>query len=131
MTRKTNTTPMLRGSASHRRTQGDYLRTLLDRVTLETWGDVIDATVAKAKEGDPQARAWLASYLMGRATTEALAPLAVMVQAIGGNDPLVNALAKPAIDRFKYPTLHGNDDAVDTIKAMIADELPAHVQGEP
>lgn len=131
MTRKTNTEPMLRGSATHRRTQSDYLRTLLDRVTLETWGDVVDATVTRAKEGDAQARAWLASYLVGRPVTDAPSPLGVMVQAIGGDDPLVSALARPAIDRFKYPALHTGDEAENTIKAMIADELPAHLRGEP
>ncbi len=40
MTRKTETEPMLRGHAKHRRTQSDYMGALLDRVTLETWGDV-------------------------------------------------------------------------------------------
>lgn len=131
MTRKTETAPMLRGSATHRRTQSDYLRTLLDRVTLETWGDVVDATVAKAKEGDAQARAWLASYLVGRPATDAPSPLGVMVQAIGGDDPLVSALANPAIRRFKYPSLASDDATEDTIKAMIADELPAHLRGQP
>ncbi|EIL88669.1 hypothetical protein AB7849_05010 [Rhodanobacter sp. 115] len=131
MTRKTNTDPMLRGSVTHRRTQSDYLRTLLDRVTLETWGDVVEATVTHAKEGDAQARAFLASYLVGRPAMDAPSPLAVMVQAIGGDDPLVSALAEPAIDRFKYPTLHAGDEAEATIKAMIADELPDHLQGNP
>src|SRR5690348_1351844 len=50
MTRKTETEPMLRGRASHRRTQSDYMGALLDRVTLETWGEVIDVTVTRAKD---------------------------------------------------------------------------------
>lgn len=130
MTRKTNTTPMLRGSASHRRTQSDYLRMLLDRVTLETWGEVIDATVARAKEGDAQARAWLASYLMGRATTEAPAPLAVMVQAIGGDDPLVTELADNVARRLCYGG-SGLEAARDEAAQRIAEELPDHVHDEP
>lgn len=67
MTRKTETEPMLRGHAKHRRTQSDYMGALLDRVTLETWGDMVDATVAKAKAkgGEAQARAFLAAYLVG------------------------------------------------------------------
>jgi hypothetical protein len=130
MTRKTHTDPMLRGSATHRRTQGDYLRTLLDRVTLETWGDVIDATIAKAKEGDATARTFLAAYLVGRPTMDAPEPLHVMAQAIGGDDPLVSVLAKPAMDRIKFPLSHASDAVADNIKAMIADELPAHIRGE-
>jgi len=43
---------------------------LLDRVTLETWGEVIDATVSAAKAGDPHARTWLAAYLLGKPQAE-------------------------------------------------------------
>ena len=49
----------------------------LDRVTLESWGEIVDATVAAAKSGDTQARAWLTAYLLGKPQVEAPTPLAV------------------------------------------------------
>lgn len=78
------------------------MATLLDRVTLETWGEIVDATVASAKSGDTQARAWLAAYLLGKPQVEAPTPLAVIVQRITGNDELVTELALPAISQLRY-----------------------------
>jgi hypothetical protein len=131
MTRKTETEPVLRGRAPHRRTQTDYMGALLDRVPLETWGEVIDATVAKAKDGDAQARAFLAAYLVGKPAHDAPEPLAVTAARLSGNDPLVATLAKPAIDRFEYPTIHRDDESHAAIRALVADELPAHIEPQP
>jgi hypothetical protein len=123
MKRDAETQPLLRGRSTHRRTQSDYLAALLDRVTLETWGEVIDATVAAAKSGDAQARTWLAAYLVGKPQAEAPTPLALIVQRISGDDELVKRLAEPEIDRRRYPILHSDDDAKTAIKAQIAAEL--------
>jgi hypothetical protein len=131
MTRKTETEPMLRGRAPHRRTQSDYMGALLDRVTLETWGEVIDATVAKAKAGDAQARAFLASYLVGKPQHDAPEPLDVTAARISGNDALARTLARPAIDRWKYPTLSAREDAEAAIVEGIAAELLAHIEPQP
>ncbi|MBC7603755.1 MAG: hypothetical protein H7255_13990 [Ramlibacter sp.] len=49
----------------HRRAEGDYMSVLLDAVTLDDWRAVINNAKKRAKDGDPQARAWLAQYLMG------------------------------------------------------------------
>ncbi|MDN5863968.1 MAG: hypothetical protein L0I62_01945 [Gammaproteobacteria bacterium] len=117
----------LRGQAPHRRTQSDYMATLLDRVTPEAWGEVIDATVATAKSGDAQARAWLASYLLGRPKAEAPSPLDVTAERISGEDALVAKLAHPAIDRFKYPMLHDDDEEAAAINARIAAELAERI----
>ena len=68
---ETQDEPVLRGRSKHRRTQSDYLAALLDRVTLDTWNEIIDATVAAAKSGDARARAWLADYLVGKPQVEA------------------------------------------------------------
>ena len=38
---------------------------LLDAVTLDHWRAVINNAKKRAKDGDQQARAWLAQYLMG------------------------------------------------------------------
>ncbi|MGH8118343.1 MAG: hypothetical protein ACREPY_18430 [Rhodanobacteraceae bacterium] len=131
MSRKPETEPMLRGRAAHRRTQHDYMGALLDRVTLETWGEVIDATVTKAKEGDAQARAFLAAYLVGKPMHEASSPLDVTAARIRGSDALVSRLAKPAIDRVRFPYAHEDDDADDAIRASVAAELPAHIEPQP
>ncbi|TAM94155.1 MAG: hypothetical protein EPN40_12170 [Rhodanobacteraceae bacterium] len=128
MTRKTVTVPMLRGHAPHRRTQADYMAALLDRVPLETWGEVIDVTIAKAKEGDAPARAWLAAYLVGKPTAEAQTPLAVTAARLRGEDPLVQAVAVTAISRQRFPLAHLDDDGDDDIRNAIAAELPEHIQ---
>ncbi len=37
-------------------------------------------------------------------------PMNIVVQQLSGADPVVEKLAKPAIDRELYPSTHGNDD---------------------
>lgn len=122
MTRKAETEPMLRGRAPHRRTQTDYMAALLDRVPLETWGEVIDATVAKARDGDAQARAFLAAYLVGKPTTEAATPLAITMQRVSGDDSLVDTLTDDATN------WRMDDDEKDAIREAIAAELSAHIE---
>jgi hypothetical protein len=53
----------IKGTAKHHRTEGDYMSTLLDTVKLEDWEDVVSSALSLAKQGDAQARAWLAQYL--------------------------------------------------------------------
>jgi hypothetical protein len=114
---------LIKGTANHRRTEGDYMSTLLDTVTLEDWQDVVSNALAAAKQGNAQARAWLAQYLVGKPAGKAPTLLTVVVQQLNGNNPLVEKLAKPVIDQYKYPSMH-EDDAWETqIKAMIAAEL--------
>jgi hypothetical protein len=116
---------LLRGRSKHRRTQSDYMAALLDRVTIDTWNDIIDATVTAAKSGDARARAWLADYLVGKPQVEAPTPLAVIVQRISGSDQLVNELATPAIYRAQWQDEEDaeEDNAKDAIRAQIAAEL--------
>lgn len=122
MNRKTETEPMLRGHAKHRRTQSDYMGALLDRVTLETWGDVIDATVTRAKGGDAQARAFLAAYLVGKPAHAAPEPLAVTAARISGDDALADKLTKDATD------WRMDDGEKEAIREAIATELPEHIE---
>jgi len=56
----------IKGTAAHRRTEGDYLSVLLDTVTLDDWREVVGNTLQAAKDGDAQARSWLAQYLVGK-----------------------------------------------------------------
>ena len=125
MSRKPDTELMLHGHAKHRRTQSDYMGALLDRVTLETWGEVIDATVAKAKDGDAQARAFLAAYLVGKPAHDAPAPLTVTKRRILASDPLVNELTNALAD------WRLDDDEKDAIREAVTAELPAHIEPQP
>jgi hypothetical protein len=113
----------LRGAATHRRTEGDYMGVLLDTVSLDDWRDVMNGTLQLAKSGDPSARAWLAQYLVGKPEAKAPTPLTVVVNQWSGKDPVAERLAKPLIDRELYPSLHQNDDWQEDIRASIASEL--------
>jgi hypothetical protein len=115
----------IKSAFTHRRTEADYMATLLDAVSLEDWRAVIAAALAAAKAGDAGARAWLAQYLIGKPGASAPAPVTVVMQQISGRDPLVEKLAKPHIERINYPSLHADDDLKDAIKAQIAAELRA------
>ena len=114
---------LVKGTAAHHRTESDYMATLLDTVTMEDWQDVVSHALLSAKQGDAQARAWLAQYLVGKPAGKAPTPLTVVVQQLNNDNPLVNKLAKPIIDQYKYPVLHTNDDWEARIKAVIATEL--------
>jgi hypothetical protein len=114
---------LVKGTAAHHRTESDYMATLLDTVTIEDWQDVVSNALLSAKQGDAQARAWLAQYLVGKPAGKAPTPLTVVVQQLNNDSPLVNKLAKPLIDQYKYPGLHTNDDWEARIKAVIATEL--------
>lgn len=87
---------------------------LLETVTLEGWEDVV-STLSAAKQGDAQARVWLAQYLVGKPAGKAPTPLTVVVQQLNGDNPLVNRLTNPVINQLKYPSLHKNDAWEDQI----------------
>jgi hypothetical protein len=123
MARKTQS--YIKGPFTHRRTEADYMGALLDAVTLEDWRAVVSASVAAAKAGDATARAWLAQYLVGKPGAIAPAPLTVVVQQLSGRDPLAERLAKPHIDRVKYPSFGANDDFEDAMRELITGELRA------
>lgn len=123
MARKQDPPPLIRGTATHRRTESDYMGVLLDTVTLEDWREVIAGTLQLAKQGDPQARAWLGQYLVGKPEAKAPTPLTVVVNQWSGEDPVAERLAKPLIDRALYPSLHANDEWKEGLRAAIAAEL--------
>jgi hypothetical protein len=122
MARKKQTT-YLKGPFTHRRTEGDYMSVLLEAVPLDDWREVVRATIAAAKAGDATARAWLAQYLVGKPGLTAPAPLTVVVQQLSGRDPLTERLAKPYVDRRKYPSLSANEGFEDAVRDLIAGEL--------
>jgi hypothetical protein len=121
-------TEYIQGTAQHRRTEGDYMGVLLDTVTLNDWRSVVNGALQAAKAGDPQARNWLAQYLVGRPEGKAPTPMNIVVQQLSGADPVVEKLAKPAIDRVMYPATYANDDLKAHIRALVAIELQAKVK---
>lgn len=117
---------LIRGRAAHRRTEGDYMGVLLEAVTLDDWRAVVNNAKTLAQAGDPQARAWLAQYLMGKPAGSAPTPLTVVVQQLNGADPLIDKLAQKAIHSVKFP-----DSEIawkDGIKALVAAELAEKVR---
>ncbi len=100
-----------------RQTETAYLQSMLKVVTLDTWEAIITAAVEAAKAGDHKAREWLARYLVGEPQATAPTPTAAVVEELLGIDaPLDKAssvLAKPVIDKRRYPMLHGKDEDLD------------------
>ena len=117
---------LIRGHAAHRRTEGDYMGVLLEAVTLDDWRAVVNNAKTLAQAGDPQARAWLAQYLMGKPVGTAPTPLTVVVQQLNGADPLIDRLTREAIHSAKVPD--SERDWKDGIKALLATELSEKIQ---
>ena len=120
---KRKQTEYIQGHATHRRTEGDYMGVLLDAVTLDDWRGVVVGALRDAKGGDPQARNWLAQYLVGRPEGKAPTPLNIVVQQLNGADPLIERLAKPVIHQQSYPSMHTKDAYEAHIRALVAAEL--------
>lgn len=114
---------LIRGMGTNRRTEGDYMAALLDTVTLDDWRDVVAGALQLAKGGDAQARAWLAQYLVGKASASAPTALTVQVNQWSGKDPLAERLARPLIQREKFPVLAGSDAREAAIQDAITTEL--------
>ena len=119
---------LIRGTATHRRTEGDYMGVMLDAVTLDDWRGVVTGALRAAKSGDPQARNWLAQYLVGRPEGKAPTPLNIVVQQLNGADPLVERLAKPLIHQQTYPSMHTKDAFETHIRALVALELTEKIK---
>ena len=125
---KRKQTEYIQGHATHRRTEVDYMGVLLDAVTLDDWRGVVTGALQAAKGGDPQARNWLAQYLVGRPEGKAPTPLNIVVQQLNGADPLVERLAKPVIHQQSYPSMHTKDAYEAHIRALVAAELTTKMQ---
>lgn len=109
----------IRGTAAHRRTEGDYMGVLLDTVTLEDWRGIVAGAMQAAKDGDPSARAWLAQYLVGKPEHKAPTPLTVVVQQLSGIDSLVDKLTRETAHSLLFP----EDDWKQSIRKNIEAEL--------
>jgi len=113
----------INGPVKHRRTESDYMSTLLDVVTLEEWRAVVEAALTAAKAGDAGARNWLAQYLVGKAGMTASAPLEIVARQISGRDPLIEAIAQPHITAARYPSLAKSDKFEEHMRILVAGEL--------
>ncbi len=114
---------LIQGQATHRRTERDYLGVLLETVSLEDWQAVVSNALAAAKAGDAAARHWLGTFLLGRPAHPAPSPLTVVVGHLAGQDPVVEELARPLINRAQFPFL----DKEEAAKARIRDQVAAQL----
>lgn len=102
-------TRYINATATHRRTERDYMATLLDAVTLDDWQDIIAATVEAAKNGDAQARGFIASYVMGKPEAKAPAAINVMVGQLDVQ-ALVSQATVKTFDKRVLNGLSGPDE---------------------
>jgi hypothetical protein len=72
--------------------ESDYLAKLSEAVPFSVWQEILAKAVEQAREGDHSARAWLASYLVGKPSGDALRALAVHEEA--GTDPLAESISQ-------------------------------------
>ena len=84
-----------------RATEREYLKVVLDACPPDTWAEIVARAVADAKAGDGQARAWLASYLVGKPSPNhtALRPSRLLAQEAAGSDPVAEEAARLERDR--------------------------------
>ena len=72
--------------------ESDYLAKLSEAVLLSAWQEIVAKAVEDAREGDHAARVWLANYLVGKPTGDALRNLAVDEEV--GVGPLAEQISK-------------------------------------
>jgi hypothetical protein len=120
----------IKGPVKHRRTESDYMSTLLEVVTLEEWRAVVEAALTAARAGDARARDWLAQYLVGKSGTTAQSPIEIVARQISGQDPLVAAIAQPHIISARYPELAKSDKFEEYMRILVAGELMEAVEAE-
>ena len=105
----------VKDSSAPRRVEGDFMRTLIDTVTLDVWRAIMTATVEAAKSGDATARGFLASYLIGKPGFDSPRPAVVVVNALAGRSDVAERLAH-------HHRVSALDFEHDTAEA-VADEL--------
>jgi len=125
-TQKRTITGLIPGHATHTRTAETYMGALLDAVSLDDWREVVQSTVKLAKGGDPQARAWLSNFLIGRPESTAPTPISVVVNQLQGTNQVLDKLTH---HQFIDARFHDSDDDVKAdIRAKLAIELQHKMQ---
>jgi hypothetical protein len=97
----------------------------------EQWRSVVRRAVTDAADGNEKARAWLSSYLLGTPSATAPAPVDVVVAQMLGTDPALDLaaarLAKPEVDRSRFPGLMDDDERE---RAILADAAAVILDAE-
>lgn len=85
-----------------RATESEYLRVMMGACSLDTFREVVERAVTDAKAGDAQARAFLASYLVGKPSSAGGAPkpTRVLAEEAAGIDPVDAEADNLASDNF-------------------------------
>lgn len=78
-----------------RATERQYMAVVMAACDLDTWQAIVERAVADAKNGDGNARAWLASYLLGKPSPNLSAPRPsrVLAAELAGVDEVADAAA--------------------------------------
>ncbi len=78
-----------------RATERQYMAVVMAACDLDTWQAIVERAVADAKNGDSTARAWLASYLLGKPSPNLSAPRPTRVLAaeLAGVDEVADEAA--------------------------------------
>jgi hypothetical protein len=76
--------------SQNRATGRTYLAALAEACPPETWRDVVTRAVEDAKQGDRNAREWLASYLVGKPDSAATTLHQLAVEDAAGTDPIAD-----------------------------------------
>ena len=118
-TNKQTAPRFINGTAKSRATSTDYMAALLESVSLDDWKDVVTGAVKAAKEGDSQARAWLAQYVMGKPDHHAPTPISVVVHQLRGESEVIERLAS----KVKLDMICPDDDQKLAIRRVITAEL--------
>ena len=121
--KRTTTTGLLPGHATHTRTQDAYMGALLDAVSLDDWREVVTGAVQLAKGGDPQARAWLGQYLIGRPESKAPTPINVVVGQWQGANPVIDKLT----GKFAHSDYAVEYNGATDNRAQIARQIEAEI----
>ena len=64
-----------------RATERQYMTVVMEACDLDTWKAIVDRAVKDAQAGDSTARAWLASYLLGKPSKKLQPPTPTRVIA--------------------------------------------------
>jgi hypothetical protein len=110
-----------------RPTEETYLCEMLDACPPAAWRQICARAVQDAQSGNAKAREWLGRHLVGDPSFASPKPVVALAALISGNDPVLDQIADPIVQRelgtAMFPSLAADDETADRIKAAIAKEL--------
>ena len=72
--------------------EDDYLATLSDEISIETWRQIVQSAAQAAKQGDHRAREWLSRYLLPTPAKENRALQQITVAELAGLDRIAESV---------------------------------------